>query len=68
MGVIQQSRRRIANLSVAALSLVATLRCNVYNDSLLGKGEFVVGGAATMDHAGTSGTTAAGRGARRYCW
>jgi len=38
------------------------LRCNVYNDTLLGNGQLVVGGAATMTHAGTSGTAAASAG------
>jgi hypothetical protein len=60
MGVSQQSRRRIANLFVAALSLVVGSRCNVYNDSLLGRDELTVGGAATMTHSGAAGTAAGG--------
>ena len=60
MGVSQQTRRRIANLFIAALSLVVAVRCNVYNDSLLGRDELTVGGTATMTHSGASGTAAGG--------
>ena len=60
MGVRQQTRRRIATLFVAALSLVVASRCSVYNDSLLGRDELTVGGAATMTHSGASGTAAGG--------
>ncbi|HET7544550.1 MAG TPA: hypothetical protein VFK05_31990, partial [Polyangiaceae bacterium] len=68
----QESKRRITNLCVATLSLAATLRCNVYNDTLLGKAELVVGGqghsgsaggaTAGAGHAGIAGESAAGTG------
>ncbi len=64
MVVSLQRRPPIANLSLAALSLVLMLRCNVYDDSLLGNDQSVVGGSASVTHSGTSGTTAAGSAGR----
>lgn len=55
----QQARVRIAH-SVAALSLVATLRCNVYDDSLLGHSAPAAGSAGIVGHLG--GSTGAGGG------
>lgn len=48
---------------MATLSLVALLRCNVYNDSLLGQNALTVGGTGTGGHSGSSGgaPVAAGR-------
>jgi hypothetical protein len=58
MAVTQQARRRTIHLSAAALSFAAVLRCNVYNDSLLGQAELAVGGATNQGHSG--GNTASG--------
>jgi len=65
MGVSPQSKRRFANLSLVAFSLAATLRCNVYNDSLLGHAELSVGGSGSMVDSGSSGTATAGSAAGR---
>ena len=63
MLVIGQTARRIANGSAVALSLVLTLRCNVYNSTLLGNGELSEGGTASIGQSGTSGTTSGGHAA-----
>lgn len=52
--------QRFTPMSVAALLLVATLRCNVYNDALLGHSASGAGGTGVAGHFG--GSAGAGRG------
>ncbi len=59
MAVIRQTGRRIANSFALALPLVLTLRCNVYDSSLLGNAELGGASTTTIVHAGTAGTAGA---------
>ena len=54
MGAKPHTRQRTAKWSVASLTLLVSLHCNVYDASLLGMGESAVGGTATAGAAGAS--------------
>jgi hypothetical protein len=56
MSVTEQNRQRIATLCLTALSLLVTLRCNVYNDSLLGREQVTVGGTGGLGYSGSAGS------------